>query len=316
MAQVSILKVNYGGWPNCYRVSDGTIEFIATTDVGPRIIRFGFVGGPNEFCEFTEQMGKIGGDEWRIYGGHRLWHSPESRARSYYPDNRPIHIEEIEGGIRLRQYTEPTTHIAKCIEIVFAGENAEVDGSGGQVIVTHKMTNDGVWPVELAAWGLSVMAPGGVGIAPQTTEADPEGLLPNRWLVVWPYTDLTDSRLYLGKRFIFLRQDSSAAQPCKIGASVTDGWAAYANKGHLFVKSFEYMDEALYPDGGASVEMYANDRMLELETLSPMVLLDPGDTVEHVEVWSLHKDISLPDDSRSITEEIVQSTILPVVEGR
>ncbi|MCX5770994.1 MAG: hypothetical protein NTZ09_12080 [Candidatus Hydrogenedentes bacterium] len=46
-ADVTMEKVPYGGWPNCVRVTNGTVELIATTDVGPRIIRVGFVGGQN-----------------------------------------------------------------------------------------------------------------------------------------------------------------------------------------------------------------------------------------------------------------------------
>jgi hypothetical protein len=42
-----IETVDFGGWPNCIRLSNGEIEVIATTDVGPRIIRVGFVGGQN-----------------------------------------------------------------------------------------------------------------------------------------------------------------------------------------------------------------------------------------------------------------------------
>ena len=49
-------KVEYKGWHNCYRVSNGEIEAIVTADVGPRIIRFGFVGGQNLFKEFAEQL--------------------------------------------------------------------------------------------------------------------------------------------------------------------------------------------------------------------------------------------------------------------
>ena len=308
MSGVTISKVEYGGWPNCYKVSDGNIELIATSDVGPRIIRFGFVDGANEFCEFSEQMGKIGGDEWRNYGGHRLWHSPESRARTYYPDNRPIEVEEIEGGIRLIQYTEPNTGIAKSIELV-------MDPGAGKVTVRHAMTNKSVWPLEFSLWALSVMAPGGVGIAPQTQEAHPEGLLPNRWLALWPYTDLQDKRLALGERFIILRQDANATGPCKIGVSVTDGWAAYANRGHLFLKEFEYVEDAAYPDGGVSVEIYTNNRMLELETLSPIMLVESGETVEHVEIWQLYRDVSLPEDAQAITEEVIEKVIADVHRG-
>ncbi|HQE83180.1 MAG TPA: hypothetical protein PLM14_09285, partial [Candidatus Hydrogenedentes bacterium] len=74
-------KIAYGGWPNCIRIAKGPIELIATTDVGPRIIRFGFSGGHNLFKEFEEHLGQTGGDEWRSYGGHRLWHAPEASPR-------------------------------------------------------------------------------------------------------------------------------------------------------------------------------------------------------------------------------------------
>jgi hypothetical protein len=64
--------INYAGWERCVRLSNGIVELVATMDVGPRIIRFGFIGGDNEFKEYPEMLGKTGGDEWRIYGGHRL----------------------------------------------------------------------------------------------------------------------------------------------------------------------------------------------------------------------------------------------------
>lgn len=38
-----IEKTPYGGWPNCYRIFDNEIELIVTTDVGPRVIRYGFI---------------------------------------------------------------------------------------------------------------------------------------------------------------------------------------------------------------------------------------------------------------------------------
>ena len=58
---VTIEKTAFQGWPNCYRVSNGTVEFIATTDVGPRIISFGFVGGANLFFVREDFAGQTGG---------------------------------------------------------------------------------------------------------------------------------------------------------------------------------------------------------------------------------------------------------------
>src|SRR2546430_11260514 len=54
------------------------------------LVHFGFVGSPNEFHLFPDQVGQKGGTTWRSYGGHRLWHSPEANPRSYQPDNSPI----------------------------------------------------------------------------------------------------------------------------------------------------------------------------------------------------------------------------------
>ena len=55
---VKVEKISYKGWPNCYRVSNGEVELVVTGDIGPRIMRYGFVGGQNLFKEFAEQMGK------------------------------------------------------------------------------------------------------------------------------------------------------------------------------------------------------------------------------------------------------------------
>ena len=58
LAAVDVGKTEYKGWKNCYRVTNGEVELIVTGDVGPRIIRFGFVGGQNLFKEYSEQLGK------------------------------------------------------------------------------------------------------------------------------------------------------------------------------------------------------------------------------------------------------------------
>ena len=36
-------KIKYAGWENCYRLDNGRIELVITGDVGPRVIRFGFI---------------------------------------------------------------------------------------------------------------------------------------------------------------------------------------------------------------------------------------------------------------------------------
>lgn len=292
-------RVPYGGWPNCYRLANDQIELIATADVGPRIIRLAFLGEENEFAEFPEMMGKTGGQEWRIYGGHRLWHSPEAMPRTYAPDNSPIEVHQRGDVLHLIQPVESATGIQKEMEITVAPQAARVR-------VVHRLRNRGLWPVEMAVWALSVMAPGGIGIAPQSQRPTPNNLLPNRVLVLWPYTDLTDPRLIWGKHHLLLRQDPRRG-PIKVGLSVDAGWCAYARHGHLFLKTFGYEEGACYPDYGSSVEMYANERMLELETLGPLCRVAPGDAIEHVEEWYLFRNVEVSD------EKGVEQHVLPLL---
>jgi len=48
-----------------------------------------------------------------------------------------------------------------------------------------------------------------------------------------------------------------------------------------------------YPDMGACFEMFANADVLELETLGPLTKLAPGESLRHVERWSLYRDVRI-----------------------
>ncbi|MBN2047840.1 MAG: hypothetical protein JW750_08370 [Anaerolineaceae bacterium] len=297
-------KVSYKGWENCYKLSNGKIELIITTDVGPRIIFFGFAGGENMFKNYDEMMGSTGGDEWMIYGGHRLWHAPEAQPRSYIPDNFPVKIEDKGDFVRVTQPVEALTGIQKEIDIY-------LDETDAHVKLIHRLTNHGLWGVELSVWALSVMAPGGKAIIPLPPRGTHGGgsLLPESWLTLWPYTDMADSRWHWGTKYIMLQSEEGNEKAQKVGGNVPDSWAAYANKNQLFVKHFDYMPDFLYPDNGCCVETFTNEAMLELETLSPMSWLEPGEASEHVEHWALFNNVPLPQ-----TEADVDQYILPLVK--
>lgn len=278
--------IAWNGWTNCVRLANPKIELVVTTQVGPRIGKLAFIGKKNEFWEKPEDQGQVGGEEWRLYGGHRLWHSPEAMPRSYWPDNEAVRVTELSRGARFHQPLEKTTGILKELDVELSPNQAAVK-------VTHRLRNEGPWPVDLAAWALSVMAPGGQAIVPQPTRRHPDNLLPNRSVTLWPYTDMTDPRVTWGSRYFVVSQSSTAGSAFKIGLSANDGWAAYARDGVLFLKRFEWQDGGTYPDGGCSVEIYTNSdpNMLELETLSPLTHLEPGAQLEHVEHWFLFQGI-------------------------
>src|SRR5258707_1309849 len=70
---VKVEKVAYLNLPNCYKLSNGTVELIVTTDVGPRINRYSFPGEDNILAEMPDAVVKTELGDWKPLCGHRLW---------------------------------------------------------------------------------------------------------------------------------------------------------------------------------------------------------------------------------------------------
>lgn len=286
MSAIQVQEVSYGGWEHCITVSNGYVELVATTEVGPRIVDFRRVDGDNVFFQDENVVGTTESDAWEVYGGHRLWHSPEAHPRTYQPDNDPIDYELTPTGCRLIQPVEAETQIQKTIEIEMAAAEPAVE-------ITHALTNEGHWPVECAPWAISVCKPGGTAVVP-FPDGDPAELLPDRSLVFWPSTDPSDDRLRYVDDHVLV--DHADGPELKIGANALDGWTAYVVDDLSFVKTFEYDSTATYPDRGSSVEVFMIDALLELETLGPLVELDPDETTRHTEHWHLFEGVDEPTD--------------------
>lgn len=282
---ININKIEYFGWKNCYHLSNNILEMIVVTDIGPRIINFRLINGKNQFLEIKESLGKVGGKEWRLYGGHRLWHAPEAAPRTYYPDNKLVNSQVENENLVLVQETEETTGIKKEIVISLHPTKARAD-------IIHRLHNQSLWPIEFAPWALTIMAPGGRAIVPLPPKGShPECLLPNGSIILWPFTDMSDERWYWGNKFVFLDQKKELSSPQKVGFHVVDGWAAYQNGTNTFIKLFNHNPFAIYPDKNSNVELFVNNDLLEVETLGPLSKIDPGESVEHKETWLIFDQI-------------------------
>lgn len=224
--------------------------------------------------------------DFHFLGGHRLWHSPEAMPRTYIPDT-PVTVTEIPHGVLLEAQTEPGTGIRKRIEIQLAAD-------GPSVTLTHTLSNDGLWPVELAPWTITQFRLGGTVILPMPVgNVDEAGLLPNRQISLWPYARINDPRLQLGDEFVLFKAE--ALPPFKLGYFNPHGWLAYWVDGVLFRKTFGAQTTATYPDNNCNAEMYCNDQFVELESLAPLRVLQPGAEATHTETWELFNNTdSLP----------------------
>ncbi len=283
-AAVKIEKTAWNGWPNCYRISNGEVEMVVTSDVGPRVMSYGFAGGQNFFWVQKETVGKTGQPEWIPRGGHRIWVGPEDVKYTYPPDNSAVPVR-VDGDVLIAtQPVEKETGIEKQIEVRLAPQ-------GSDVTIIHRLTNRTSMPLEFAAWALSMMAPGGRGVSgfpPRGTH--PEMLQPTNPLVMWAFSDLSDPRWTWLKKYFVLRQDASNAAPTKIGHFNPHTFGAYFLNGEMFVKRYEADPSKTYPDFGCSYETFTNADFLEIETMGPLTKVAAGATLEHVERWTLRRN--------------------------
>jgi hypothetical protein len=303
-AAMSVEKVEYKGWSNCYRISNGEVELIVTGDVGPRVIRFGFVGGDNILKEFPEQIGKTGETEFQLRGGDRVWKAPEDPIATWAPDNVPVTVQITSNGVIAREPVEPLTGLQKEIEVNLAP-------SGTTVTVSHRITNHSLFPLEFAPWALTMMAQGGTvisGFPPRGHH--PQNLEATNPLVMWAYTDLSDPRWKFTRKYLTLHQDPNNTDAQKLGMFNQNTWAAYLRNDQVFVKRTTADPAKQYPDFGCSFETFTNNLFLEIETLGPLTKLTPGKTVELVEHWGLFRNVKLD----AITDEDLDRTILPLVQ--
>ena len=304
-AEVNVEKTSYKGWQNCYRVSNGQIELIVTGDVGPRIIRFGFVGGQNLFKEFADQMGKSGEAKFQLRGGDRVWKAPEDPVATWAPDNVPVEIRPTPTGLMARAPVEPLTSLQKEIEV-------SMSPVANEVTVTHRITNRSLFPLEFSAWALTMMAPGGLEVVSFPPRGHhPANLEATNPLTMWAYTNLAAPRWKFTRKYLTLRQDPGNSDPQKLGTFNPNTWAAYLLNRELFIKRATEDPGKTYTDFGCSLETFTNNEFLEIETLSPMTKVAPGASVENVEHWSLHRNITLP----AITDDDIDAVILPLARS-
>lgn len=281
-------------------ISNGKIEAKVTLDLGPRVIYFGYVGGQNFMNDNRKCFGTLtdkafedffGKDTyWENLGGHRIWTSPESYPETYNPDNYAVEYKITENGALFIPRPETANGVQKTLEIIM-GDDTEMK-------VKMDVTNISNETKEFSIWGLSVSATGGTAIIPMNT--NDTGLLSNRIISVWPYTDLSDNRIFYGKRFITLRQDVTATTPIKLGFDINCGKVHYLLGEEVFTKSYETLHPtAKYPDGGCSFETYNCGDFIELESLGELKEVKPNETSTLTETWTLQKkpcDVDLRND--------------------
>ena len=285
---VNIQKTVLKPYGNVVHIFNEYAELYVSLDYGPRVIRYNLIGGTSLFKEDPELTRRISGEDfdkmfypgatWYNRGGSRLWAAPERMPETYYPDNEPVEYELVENGAIFMP--PPQEHNNRQFAVTIT-----MDEDSAKVWLQHEITNIGDEVQHYAPWVVTVMGEGGFVVVPQPK--NDTGLVNNRTLSLWSYTDMCDPRLHFGSDFITLRQDPTATTRCKFGINNLEGWAAYINHNTAFIKYHEHFEGGNYPDGGVSFEGFTSPVLLEVETLAPLCDVFPGNTLCHEECWDI-----------------------------
>ncbi len=307
---VTVTKINYHGWSECFQLSNGDVELVYVPQIG-RVMRYGAVGGPNVLWNNADLYGKTTdaanpGKEWINYGGDKLWPSPQS-AWGWPPD--PL----MDSGQQNVTVT-PNNHLL--VEghssfkhrIRFLRE-ISLDSTGTKVTFKNTMVNANRPPV--------LPDPSD----PKKTIPDPDRTRAEKLRVTWGIWEVTqvdsptEMRLPLHKGghfsqgyYVFkdsapaagamdvtpsvLRLRRDPAKSCKVGGDAPLGYLEADVHGFTFRVSAAVERGRNYPDDGCAQEIYTNPDPLtyvELELLAPIQTLDASKNTVFVTHWSLTK---------------------------
>lgn len=296
-------QLAYQGWQNCYQIESGDCRTITTADIGPRIVHLSRGNGENLLKLFEDQIGKVGGDDWRLVGGHRVWYAPENPVTSYIPDNTAVEVEVISSD-EVCFTVSLTPEVEKSLIMRVANTPNEFN-------LINKIKNTSELTLRTASWGITTFAPGGVGYMPiPKASSQSETLCASGQINLWDYTLLSDPAFAWRSEWVEFHQNRTLSKQ-KVGTFLRNPWLAYRLKESLVIKTFDFNKEDLsasdFPDLGSNIEVYFDTSMLELEGLSPWTELKPGESVSHTE--KLQVLAIEPDWSHEKVIELVKSSI-------
>lgn len=290
---MELTEMNYENFGRCVRIDNGIIDCIVSIEIGPRILRFGFVGDKNilyndlkrKYQRPTEETSTVSDKNttYYLYGGHRLQirQSPPFDL----PDNSPVVYSVPAEGVTFTAPKLKKREVQISYEIIMGKEASDI-------MIVHSAKNCSKEVMLLGLSPATLLEGGGVAVIPQNQQAQTGQ--PSKTLNLWPDTDVNDQRIFYGNRFLAVRQEPGNEKPLRIGTNNFPGWIAYAGNGFTLVKRFVANPQAAYPDSGSSGETCLAPDFIELSTLSPLYQVNPGETIKHVENLLLCRSGTVP----------------------
>ncbi len=286
---LQIEQTEFLGWREAYRLRLGEAAMVVVTEVGPRILSLSVGDGPNLLFVDQETAGQGQGDaDFNVYGGHRVWVSPET-ASTYAPDNASCQVNVSDDGLTVIAPVAPQTGLRKRLTVLAQDDRFVVE----QGVLN---TGDAVYPG--AVWALTCVVPRGVVVFPWGRRGSwdlKKIVYWNKWM--GHSSDVNSLQWEPGPDLFNV---VPTGEEGKVGSNSPEGWVALCRDDATFVKSYAWVPNARYPDEDSSLQVYTCAQFIEMETLGPLTTFYPGQEVVHREVWTVTAQAVDPADSAAL----------------
>ncbi len=283
-----------------FEAADAGVTAVCLPAVAGRIVHYS-LGGENILWNNPDAQGKD-----RPQGGYGLDLGPEMRG---LPRHAAIWEAPHQWGL-----------LAGGVATVASGADAALgmkvdkqlalDAATGNLEIIQRMRNISGAEQAYCIWDRTLCKSGGWTLIPLNRKSR----FPARWALgkritpaKWEYDGVAPSHPNM-KVIDDLLVVRSIGPEQKVGADSDAGWIAYIRGRLLFVKYYPYTADGLYSDGGLSVAHYYNDRIAELEPISPEIKLPPSSDYTFPERWTLTR---LEQEPRTAEEAAAIAELVP-----
>jgi hypothetical protein len=280
---VSVARISYHGWPDCYLIANGSVEAVIVPAIG-RVMQLRLKGeAEGAFWEnhaLDGQLHDAASSEWLNFGGDKCWPAPQSawpqhQDRDWPPpvafDARPVEVVAVERGVVLTSPVDP----GYGIQVV---RHVELDAAQPIMRIATEFRKLSGAPVTVGIWTITQMRdPERVCIQLPEDSKYTSGFI--RMLEAEPADLKVDGCLLSLKRH--------ARQQVKVGS---DGSSMAWLGQNCVVRIDTDIRPGEYPDGGCVTEVYTNPdplQYVELETLGPLTTMNVGDRIEQITAYTV-----------------------------
>jgi len=301
---------DYGGWDQSIFINatETPVQAVIVPAVGGRLVHFS-LDGENILFENAAAQGKTmaASQEELWLGGYQCDIGPQGRG---LPGRLQLlqgpNEWKLKGDFAIHVASQPDRDLGIVIEKDFL-----LAPDTGELGIMQRMRNVSDKDVSCCLRDRTICKGGGFVFFPLNNKS--------RFKAGWSQRRQTDGRdAYDGEHPSAFQARvlegvlvvSAAGEVTQMGADSAAGWIAYARGKLLFVKYFPWFARGNYSDGGNTVEVYFDQRAVELSPLSPETKLAPGREYSFPEKWlliPLPKEITSWEEARKLVRKIPAS---------